>query len=128
MTINMIKLVSGETILAEMVHEEEMHLSIIDPVEIKTSLRNNVPVMVCNIWVPLSKVVNIFHLKQSSIILSTEVDNDMKVYYNRCIETIRESASEDRSFLFDSKEDEMSEKEIHDVIASMRQGANTAIH
>jgi len=72
--------------------------------------------------------VNIFHLKQSSIILSTGVDNDMKVYYNRCIETIRESASEDRSFLFDSKEDEMTEKEIHDVIVSMRQGANTAIH
>lgn len=132
MIVNMIKLVSGETILAEVANEDDTHLSIIDPIEVKTSLRNNAPVMISTVWMPLSKAVNLFHLKQSSIILATEVDFDMKVYYNRCMDTIRESSTEDRSFLIESKEDDMTQAEIDKVLAKIQlQGglsANTVMH
>ena len=132
MTISMIKLVSGETILAEVANEDETYLSVIDPIEVRTSIRNNIPVMISTIWMPLSKVVNLFHLKQTTIILSTMVDNDMEIYYNRCMETIREASSEDRSFLLDDKEDDMTQTEIDKVLAKIQlQGglsANTVIH
>jgi len=132
MKINIIKLVNGETLLAEIAHEDDIHLSIIDPIAVNMSMRNNSPVLISTIWMPLTKAVNLFHLKQANIILSSEVDEDMEIYYNKCMDTIREAISSDRTFLIERKQDEMTHNEIEKVLAKIQsQGgfySNTSIH
>ena len=134
MEISIIKLVNGETLLAEVTHEDKEHMSIIDPIEVNVHLRNGTPVLISTIWMPLTKTVNLFHVRQAHIILESKVDNDMKIYYNRCMETIREATPEDNSFLFDRNDvdDELTPEEIKsalDQIHAVRMfAANTAIH
>jgi len=132
MNISIIKLVNGETLLAEVTHEDDTHLSIIDPIAVNMSMRDSSPVLISTIWMPLTKAVNLFHLKQGNIILSSEVDEDMEIYYNKCIDTIREATSSDRSFLIERKQDEMTQNEIDKVLAKIHlQGglsANTSVH
>lgn len=129
MKINIIKLVNGETLLAEVTNDDETYLSVIDPISINMQLRNNTPVLISTIWMPLTKVTNLFHLRQKNVILVSEVDNDMEIYYNKCIRTIRESSTEDRSFLLDREEDEMSEEEIREALHNvLGHAANNTIH
>lgn len=135
MEISIIKLVNGETLLAEVAHEDDDYLSIIDPISINMQLRNNTPVMISTIWMPLTKVTNLFHLKQKNIILISEVDTDMEIYYNKCIDTIRETTTEDASFLLDREEDQLTDAEVNEVINNVFKAdglsgnsANTILH
>ena len=133
MEISIIKLVNGETLLAEVTHEDKEHMSIIDPIEVNVHLRNGTPVLISTIWMPLTKTVNLFHVRQAHIILESKVDNDMKIYYNRCMETIRESTTEDNSFLFDRiDDDELTPEEMESALNHIHAvrgfAANTAIH
>lgn len=135
MEISIIKLVNGETLLAEVAHEDDDYLSIIDPISINMQLRNNTPVMISTIWMPLTKVTNLFHLKQKNIILTSEVDTDMEIYYNKCIDTIRETTTEDASFLLDREEDQLTDAEVNEVINNVFKAdglsgnsANTILH
>jgi hypothetical protein len=132
MEISIIKLVNGETLIAEVAHEDEDHLSVIDPISVNMQLRNNTPVLISTIWMPLTKAVNIFHIRQQNVILISLVDEDMQIYYNKCIDTIHESSTEKNSFLFDRKEDQMTEEEIKEALFNLHEmseySANTSLH
>jgi len=98
MSIEIVKLINGETLLTEVTFEDETHLHIIDPVQITVHTRKDAsPICICTIWVPLTKEVNLFHIKQSAIMLKSEVDEDMITYYNRCLETINDSMEPEKS-------------------------------
>ena len=132
MEISIIKLVNGETLIAEVSYEDEEHLSVIDPVSVNMQLRNNTPVLISTIWMPLTKAVNIFHIRQQNVILISPVDEDMQIYYNKCIDTIHESSTEKNSFLLDRKEDQMTEREIEEALFNLHEmsgySANTSLH
>jgi hypothetical protein len=132
MEISIIKLVNGETLIAEVTHEDEEHLSVIDPISVNMQLRNNTPVLISTIWMPLTKAVNIFHIRQQNVILISPVDEDMQIYYNKCIDTIHETSTEKNSFLLDSKEDQMTEREIEEALFNLHEmsgySANTSLH
>jgi hypothetical protein len=130
--ISIIKLVNGETLIAEVAHDDDSHLSIIDPISVNMQLRNNTPVMISTIWMPLTKAVNVFHIRQQNVILVSEVDEDMEIYYNRCIDTIRESNADGDSIFLDREEGSVSEKEIEEALFQMQEqrqpSANTSLH
>jgi hypothetical protein len=130
--ISIIKLVNGETLIAEVAHDDGIHLSVIDPISVNMQLRNNTPVMISTIWMPLTKAVNVFHIRQQNVILVSEVDEDMEIYYNRCIDTIRESNADGDSIFLDREEGSMSEKEIEEALFQMQEqrqpSANTSLH
>lgn len=132
MEISIIKLVNGETLIAEVTHEDEEHLSVIDPISVNMQLRNNTPVLISTIWMPLTKAVNIFHIRQQNVILISPVDEDMQIYYNKCIDTIHETTTEKNSFLLDRKEDQMTERELEEALFNLQQmsgySANTSLH
>jgi len=132
MEISIIKLVNGETLIAEVSYEDEEHLSVIDPISVNMQLRNNTPVLISTIWMPLTKAVNIFHIRQQNVILISPVDEDMQIYYNKCIDTIHESSTEKNSFLLDRKEDQMTEREIEEALFNLHEmsgySANTSLH
>jgi len=132
MEVSIIKLVNGETLIAEVSYEDEDHLSVIDPISVNMQLRNNTPVLISTIWMPLTKAVNIFHIRQQNIILISPVDEDMQIYYNKCIDTIHESSTEKNSFLLDRKEDQMTEREIEEALFNLHEmsgySANTSLH
>lgn len=132
MEVSIIKLVNGETLIAEVSYEDEEHLSVIDPISVNMQLRNNTPVLISTIWMPLTKAVNIFHIRQQNIILISPVDEDMQIYYNKCIDTIHESSTEKNSFLLDRKEDQMTEREIEEALFNLHEmsgySANTSLH
>ncbi len=132
MEISIIKLVNGETLIAEVTHEDEEHLSVIDPISVNMQLRNNTPVLISTIWMPLTKAVNIFHIRQQNVILISPVDEDMQIYYNKCIDTIHETSTEKNSFLLDRKEDQMTERELEEALFNLQQmsgySANTSLH
>ena len=138
MSIEIVKMVNGETLLTEVTYEDDTHLHIIDPVQITVHTRkDSAPVCVCTIWVPLTKETNLFHIKQSAIILKSEVDEDMISYYNRCLETIRDSMREDNSATFFSSEDndQLTDSQIQDVLDKIvdtsgfgQPTANTQVH
>tara|TARA_R110000737_G_scaffold258086_1_gene266656 strand:+ start:31 stop:435 length:405 start_codon:yes stop_codon:yes gene_type:complete len=130
--ISIIKLVNGETLIAEVAHDDGIHLSVIDPISVNMQLRNNTPVMISTIWMPLTKAVNVFHIRHQNVILVSEVDEDMEIYYNRCIDTIRESNADGDSIFLDREEGSMSEKEIEEALFQMQEqrqpSANTSLH
>lgn len=132
MEVSIIKLVNGETLIAEVSYEDEEHLSVIDPISVNMQLRNNTPVLISTIWMPLTKAVNIFHIRQQNVILISPVDEDMQIYYNKCIDTIHESSTEKNSFLLDRKEDQMTEREIEEALFNLHEmsgySANTSLH
>ncbi|MDA8977557.1 hypothetical protein N9F71_00890 [bacterium] len=135
MSIEIVKLINGETLLTEVTFEDETHLHIIDPVQITVHTRKDAsPICICTIWVPLTKEVNLFHIKQSAIMLKSEVDEDMITYYNRCLETINDSMESDSSASFFSSDDEeqMTDRQIQEVyakvVAQSESTANTTMH
>tara|TARA_Y100000389_G_scaffold178180_1_gene191111 strand:+ start:114 stop:545 length:432 start_codon:yes stop_codon:yes gene_type:complete len=143
MSINIVKLINGETLLTEVTHEDETHLHIIDPVQITIQNRQGAaPVCICTIWVPLTKKVNLLHLKQSTVLVKTEVDEDMIEYYNNCLEAVRESMTEDGGGSFftstraSNKEESLTASEITELLQKLKitnqstnlPVANTAIH
>lgn len=139
MSIEIVKLLNGETLLTEVTHEDDGYLHIIDPVQITVHTRSgSAPVCISTIWVPLTKEVNLFHIKQSAIILKSEVDEDMISYYNNCIDTIHESMKEDGSSTFFSskpEDEDLTDEQIKDVLDKLLETgfgnqltANTQVH
>jgi len=117
MSIKIIKLVNGDTLIAEVTHEDETHLHIIDPVQMIIQSRTGAsPVCISTIWVPLTKAVNLLHLKQSTILVTVDVDDDMVEYYDNCLRAMRE----DGGTFFNSKKDSMTAQEIDELLKKLK--------
>jgi hypothetical protein len=98
-----IKLTNGETIIAEVVNEDEQYISVLEPLALEIAeSETGKPMMVALTWVPLTKKVNMVNLKTPHIVAISECDEDMDKYYKKSlavlkgdVETLREILAEE---------------------------------
>lgn len=144
MSIEILKLVNGETLLTEVTHDDDRRFAnsqihIIDPVQMTIQTRqDSSSVCVCTIWVPLLKPTNLFSMDHSNILVRTVVDEDMEMYYNRCLETIYNAAETGGGSFFTSarepsNNESMTASDMTELlkklkIAADQPVANTALH
>ena len=133
MTISMIKLVSGETLLAEVVSESDYDVKINNPIAVVVKVRH-APVLMSHIWMPFDDFDNLYEIRHEHVLTHKQVDEDMVLYYNNCIETIHDNMTSSETFLLsDSEKTEVDEdKKLEDLIekleAQYHYSANTVIH
>jgi len=136
MTISMIKLVSGETVLAEVVSDVDGVIKINNPISIVVKVRH-APVLMSHIWMPFDDIDNYYDIRQDHIITHKEVDADMVLYYNKCIDTIYDNMTSTETFLVDgsgesSIDADLESDRLKDLIdkleAQYHYSANTVLH
>lgn len=133
MTTSLVKLVSGETLLCEIVSDNEYSLTVNNPIAIMVKNRVS-PVMVSHLWLPFDDLDNEFVIRQEHVITKKMVDDDMIIYYNNCIDTIHENMTASESFLMntttESEEDAKAKmKSLIDKLESQyHYTANTVLH
>lgn len=98
MTISMIKLVSGDTLLAEVINHTETQIVLNNPISVIVKVRH-APVMMSHIWMPFDEFDNHYHIEIAHIITEKEVDEEMVLYYNKCIDTIHDNMTSTESLL-----------------------------
>jgi len=106
---NIIKLTNGETIIAEVVHQDEDITSILEPLQliIEESEKTGRPVMVALSWIPLTKKVNMVNLKTQHVVAVAECDEEINKYYIRSLAVMKGDHEKLKQLLAE-------EKEIHD--------------
>lgn len=133
MTISMIKLISGETLLAEIVDNTTPHLTINNPIAIIVKVRH-APVMMSHIWMPFDDFDNHYNINIDHVIAMKEVDEEMVIYYNNCIDTIHDNmtSSESSSLLTSTTSDVSDEERFEELRKKLEEqyhySANTVLH
>lgn len=107
---NIIKLTNGETIIAEIVHEDKDTMNVLDPLclEIAES-ESGKPMMVALTWVPLTKKVNMVTLKTPHIVAISEIDEDIDLYYRKSLAILKNDADALREILLEEATEEEKE-------------------
>ena len=83
---SIIKLTSGETIIAEVVHEDEDITCILEPLALDIGeSESGRAMMVAMTWIPLTKKVNMVNLNSSHVIAIAEVDEEIDTYYQKSL-------------------------------------------
>jgi len=127
----MIKLTNGETLLGEIISEDEWVITINNPIAIIVKMRF-APTMVSHLWLPFTDMDNYFDIKTDHVITQKEVDDDMILYYNNCIDTIHDNMTETKSFLLDTESEEAEAQakidDYLDRLEARNYGANTVFH
>ena len=131
MTISMIKLVSGDTILAEVINHTETKMVINNPIAVIVKVRH-APVMMSHIWMPFDDFDNHYHIESAHIITEKEVDEEMVLYYNKCIDTIHDNMTSTESLLASASVEEGPEDRFEKLRKQLEEqyhvSANTVIH
>ena len=133
--ISMIKLTNGETLLGEIISEDEWVITINNPIAIIVKMRF-APTMVSHLWLPFTDMDNYFDIKTDHVITQKEVDDDMILYYNNCIDTIHDNMTSSETFLLsNSNESEKpvdDQKRLEELIEKLEEqyhySANTVLH
>ena len=129
MTISMIKLVSGDTLLAEIINHTETEIVINNPIAVIVKLKH-APVMMSHIWMPFDDFDNYYNIEKSHVITEKEVDEEMVLYYNNCIDTIHDSMTSTESLL--SSTEKTAEDKFEELREQLEEqyhySANTVIH
>lgn len=87
---SIIKLTNGETIIAEIVHEDENTTSVLEPLALEIGEgETGKPMMVAMTWIPLTKTVNMVNLKTSHVIAIADIDEDMESYYEKSLAILK---------------------------------------
>ena len=136
MKISMIKLTSGETILAEIVSQNDYNIQINNPIAVMIKMRH-APVLMSHVWMPFDDFDNYYDIRHEHVITQKGVDEEMVLYYNNCIDTIHDNMTDSESFLFggeSEKETESGEKKLDELIGKLEEqyhyvhNANTVLH
>lgn len=133
MKISMIKLISGETILAEVVGQNEYSIEINNPIAVMIKMRH-APVLMSHVWMPFDDFDNYYDIRHEHVITQKGVDEDMVVYYNNCIDTIHDNMTSSETFLLSNEserpadDDKRLEELIEKLEAQYHYSANTVLH
>ena len=133
MKISMIKLISGETILAEIVSENEYNIEINNPIAVVIKMRH-APVLMSHVWMPFDDFDNFYDIRFEHVVTHKEVDEDMVLYYNNCIDTIHDNMTSSETFLLNSEsgkpvdEQKRLDELIDKLEAQYHYSANTVLH
>lgn len=92
---SIIKLINGETIIAEIAHQDENKTSVLDPLalEIGESPNGN-PMLLAMTWIPLTKKINLISLNTSHVVAIADCDEDMDKYYLNSLNVLKNNPSE----------------------------------
>ena len=87
---SIIKLTNGETIIAEIVHEDDQTTSVMEPLALEIAeSESGKPMMVALTWVPLNKKVNMVNLRSSHVVAIAEVDDEIDEYYEKSLAILK---------------------------------------
>ena len=93
---SIIKLTNGETIVAEIAHQDEVVTSVLEPLMLEVGeSETGKPMLVAMTWVPLTKKVNMVNLQTQHIVAVSECDDDISEYYIRSLATLKGDYDED---------------------------------
>lgn len=113
---NIIKLINGETIMAEIIDRDEGFLNIVDPVqlEITESEATGKPMLVALTWIPLMEKLNLITLKNDHVVAIAKVDRDIELYYKKSLAILKNDA-EALKTLIEEEEYEDSIEALEDI-------------
>lgn len=107
MSYQIIKLTNGDTIMGEVVHEDEDVTTVLEPLSlIVNENEEGRPVMVALTWVPLLKKVNAVHLKTDHVVAMSELEREMTLYYKRSLAQLRGDLEEFEQLMSESTPDD----------------------
>lgn len=105
---SIIKLSNGETIVAEIVHQDDKTTSVVEPLALSMEeTEEGRPMMVAMSWVPLTKKVNMVNLNTSHVIAIFECDEHIDKYYQNSLDILRGNEIGDEEVDLDDLEDEL---------------------
>jgi len=119
---SIIKLTNGETIIAEIVHQDETITSVLEPLLLDIGeSESGRPMMVAMTWIPLTKSINMVNLSTSHVIAIADVDEDINAYYIRSLAVLKENRQlDDQDEVLDEYMDE-----VNSGILEQKISANT---
>ena len=107
MSYHVVKLTNGETIIAEVVHEDETVTTVLEPLAlIVHDGEDGRPVMVAHTWVPLLKKTNAVHLNTQHVVAMAECEREMELYYKRSLAQLKGDVEEFKKLMEDSHPDD----------------------
>ena len=88
--------------------------------------------MMSHIWMPFDEFDNHYHIEIAHIITEKEVDEEMVLYYNKCIDTIHDNMTSTESLLPSAVDEEDPEDRFEKLRKQLEEqyhvSANTVIH
>ena len=109
---SIIKLTSGETIIAEVAHEDESNTTILEPLSLEIQEgESGRPTMVAFTWIPLLKKVNMVNLKTQHVVAIAEVDDEIDLYYRKSLAILKGDSETLREIL----REEATEEDIENI-------------
>jgi hypothetical protein len=104
---SIIKLSNGETIIAEIVHQDDKTTSVLEPLQliIEESEDTGRPVMVALNWVPLTKKINMVELKTNHVVAVADCDEEVEKYYIKSLAILKGDRDKLREILAQEKEE-----------------------
>ena len=121
---SIIKLTTGETIIAEIVHQDETTTSVLEPLLLDIGeSESGRPMMVAMTWIPLTKSINMVNLSTSHVVAIADVDEDINAYYIRSLAVLKENRQlDDQDEVLDEY---MDMDEVNSGILEQKISANT---
>lgn len=104
---SIIKLSNGETIIAEIVHQDDKTTSVLEPLQliIEESEDTGRPVMVALNWVPLTKKINLVELKTNHVVAVADCDEEVNNYYIKSLAVLKGDKEKLKEILEREKEE-----------------------
>lgn len=104
---SIIKLSNGETIIAEIVHQDDKTTSVLEPLQliIEESEETGRPVMIALNWVPLTKKINMVELKTNHVVAVADCDEEVNNYYIKSLAILKGDRDKLREILAQEKEE-----------------------
>ena len=97
---NIIKLTNGETIIAEIIHQDEETISILEPLALEVGEgESGRPMMIALTWIPLTKKVNMVNLNPNHVVAIAELDDEMNLYYEKSLAVLKNDSERLREIL-----------------------------
>lgn len=87
---SIIKLTNGETIIAEIVHEDDKVTSVLEPLALEIGEgETGKPMMVAMTWIPLTKSINMVNLNTNHVVAVADVDEEIDAYYVKSLAILK---------------------------------------
>lgn len=87
---SIIKLTNGETIIGEVVNEDDQYVSVLEPLALEIGeSETGKPMMIALTWVPLTKKINMINLKAPHVVAISECDEEMSKYYVKSLAVLK---------------------------------------
>lgn len=97
---SIIKLTNGETIIAEIVNQDDQYVSVLEPLALEIAeSESGKPMMVALTWVPLTKKINMVNLKTLHVVAISDCDDEIGSYYEKSLAVLKGDVEKLREIL-----------------------------